>query len=592
MFDSLVIGKIICRINISRYSVGEKLLQSSMLSAGNIKDILGQQIKIIKPSGLTVGDSCILDLGIISASQFGEQFNSRLAQAFTHFLLQQGENVISEWEEINAESRPTNLSAPSEKQGLYTLAISCLQQAGPPRYDKHQLPQLLRQLLASVGPPPVPAVFYRRATACRLALAALGYLLNNAQGQRFLANHYPTIDQLKSWEKAIAGGEIVPELLVQLMRSSLSAQQYEIARRWLLPLWHKKAVRDVVSHHAGKAAAVEVDAFFRPLLQVQAADRQPPSLWHKKAVRDVVSHHAGKAAAEEDDAFFRPLLQVQAGDRQPPSLWHKKAVRDVVSHHAGKAAAEEDDAFFRPLLQVQAADRQPPSLWHKKAVRDVVSHHAGKAAAVEDDAFFRPLLQVQAADRQPPQDIEVQRQHSQYVPPQQQPAYPVSNAGMVILWPLLPQLFSLLALCDEGEFISASARWQAVTSLDWLTWGEEPSASGRLQVCQLLCGISVDIPQPELPVLSLQQRQRIDTWLTAVSQQLPTWQKLSLSDIRQLFLQRPGEIVTDTEPAQVAVNPEAFDYLLGDWPWPLNLVSLPWLKQPLTLIWPLPYLTG
>ena len=466
MFDSLVIGKIICRINISRYSVGEKLLQSSMLSAGNIKDILGQQIKIIKPSGLTVGDSCILDLGIISASQFGEQFNSRLAQAFTHFLLQQGENVISEWEEINAESRPTNLSAPSEKQGLYTLAISCLQQAGPPRYDKHQLPQLLRQLLASVGPPPVPAVFYRRATACRLALAALGYLLNNAQGQRFLANHYPTIDQLKSWEKAIAGGEIVPELLVQLMRSSLSAQQYEIARRWLLP------------------------------------------------------------------------------------LWHKKAVRDVVSHHAGKAAAEEDDAFFRPLLQVQAADRQPP------------------------------------------QDIEVQRQHSQYVPPQQQPAYPVSNAGMVILWPLLPQLFSLLALCDEGEFISASARWQAVTSLDWLTWGEEPSASGRLQVCQLLCGISVDIPQPELPVLSLQQRQRIDTWLTAVSQQLPTWQKLSLSDIRQLFLQRPGEIVTDTEPAQVAVNPEAFDYLLGDWPWPLNLVSLPWLKQPLTLIWPLPYLTG
>lgn len=92
--------------------------------------------------------------------------------------------------------------------------------------------------------------------------------------------------------------------------------------------------------------------------------------------------------------------------------------------------------------------------------------------------------------------------------------------------------------------------------------------------------------------LSLLQLQQIDDWLAAIGQQLPGWQKLSLTDIRQLFLQRAGEISTEGPVPQISVWPEPYDFLLRDWPWPMTLASFPWTEQPLTIVWPLDGFTG
>lgn len=218
-------------------------------------------------------------------------------------------------------------------------------------------------------------------------------------------------------------------------------------------------------------------------------------------------------------------------------------------------------------------------LWQRKAVRTLIHRQAGTETVREIDTWLG-------------QNPRQERDSGNGSQPAVRPTLPVNNAGLLLLWPLLPQLLAHMELCLEGQFLSDTARRQAVQSLHYLAWGRDYPAAESFPLNQLLCGIAPDIAMPESASLNEQQQQQIDHWLTAVGQQLPGWQAFSPADMRQLFLQRPGEVVTDIQPPQIAVNPEAFDYLLRDWPWPLTLVSLPWLEQPLTLIWPLPHLTG
>ncbi|MGV3347134.1 contractile injection system tape measure protein, partial [Enterobacteriaceae bacterium LUAb1] len=168
----------------------------------------------------------------------------------------------------------------------------------------------------------------------------------------------------------------------------------------------------------------------------------------------------------------------------------------------------------------------------------------------------------------------------------------IGNAGVVMLWPLLPQFFAQLELTEKQHFISESTRWQAIACLDWLVWGDPNPQAGRLMLNQLLCGIAPESAPLASSPLSERQRQWIDSWLTTTGQQLPGWQKLSLTDMRQLFLQRSGEILNRLPSWQLSVKPEAYDFLLRELCWPVTLVSLPWLEQPLTIIWPLNGLTG
>ncbi|HBV9945482.1 TPA: hypothetical protein MEA92_004324, partial [Klebsiella aerogenes] len=168
----------------------------------------------------------------------------------------------------------------------------------------------------------------------------------------------------------------------------------------------------------------------------------------------------------------------------------------------------------------------------------------------------------------------------------------ISNAGLLLLWPLLPQLFSHLGLWAEAEFVSDAARWQAVYALDRLVRGEGNPTEERLTLNQMLCGVSCSASAPPTAPLSLLQLQQTDDWLTAIGQQLPGWQKLSPADIRQLFLQREGEISTEGTVPQISVWPQPWDFLLRDWPWPMTLASFPWTEQPLTIVWPLNGFTG
>ncbi|CAQ85428.1 MULTISPECIES: contractile injection system tape measure protein [Photorhabdus] len=160
----------------------------------------------------------------------------------------------------------------------------------------------------------------------------------------------------------------------------------------------------------------------------------------------------------------------------------------------------------------------------------------------------------------------------------------VSNTGILILWPMLPTLFNQLGLLEKKKFIHRQAQFNAVDFLDYLIWGTEDVKVERKVLNNVLCGLMADEITEPMPI-EPEKQWIIIQWLDAIISQLSGWKKLSRNDVRQLFLQRPGELLINEQEIKITIQQQPFDALLTDWPWPMNMACFSWLSQPLTITW-------
>ncbi|MEQ1961637.1 contractile injection system tape measure protein [Xenorhabdus khoisanae] len=168
--------------------------------------------------------------------------------------------------------------------------------------------------------------------------------------------------------------------------------------------------------------------------------------------------------------------------------------------------------------------------------------------------------------------------------PSAQSVLSISNAGCMILWPLLPTFFRIFDLLDKNRFISLEAQREAVCLLDWLIWAEEEIPAWRLTLNKVLCGLPIHdkalwrTPKPE-------QQIAINQWLEKIIEQLPAWKKMGVNDVRHLFLQRSGELSELNGITNIHIKPEVYDALISEWPWPMNIANFSWLQHPITITW-------
>lgn len=536
---SINIHKMLCNIILPSKSIGEKIVSSSLLSAGQIKDALRLAVQdFIIPGEIKVGE-WVLNLGVIPAAQFDSLFIPRLAQAFAERFACAQTSVTGQQAMKMATSNATESNVLVDGKypdgdGLIRLAHSCL----TPQAFKallqdspaYQLQQLLKQLLEGAwqSPKMLPVCWYSRVTADRLSIAAILYLLKSQRGHDWLMHqHAPAASQVTDWAKAIDQGEVPPEQVAELLignRPSDSilpgqpAYPALIVMRWLLPLWRQPAVRKVIHRLKGGRGVQRLDAYLSHCLQ-----RQGDVMQEEKGMHSLPE----QGASLQDNTVLSPDGGIESSAQQ--------VVRP--EYNATLPQREEIPATSRGTMQPGKGGLRSPGESRSSSLG-------------------------------------------------------ISNAGLLLLWPLLPQLFSRLGLWEEEQFVSDAARQQAVYGLDRLVWGDFDQPEGRLTLNQVLCGVSCSTSVPPSIPLNLLQLQQIDDWLAAIGQQLPGWQKLSLTDIRQLFLQRAGEISTEGPVPQISVWPEPYDFLLRDWPWPMTLASFPWTEQPLTIVWPLNGFTG
>ena len=158
----------------------------------------------------------------------------------------------------------------------------------------------------------------------------------------------------------------------------------------------------------------------------------------------------------------------------------------------------------------------------------------------------------------------------------------MTNAGLVLLWPLLPKLFSTQGWLNEGRFVGEQARWQAVGCLDWLAWGDAEPVDWRSPSTRLLCDVAWETPFVACPPSALQQTE-LDQWLGQALATVPILARCTPVDVRTFFLQRLGTF--NEESRTLTIEPEASDVLLRYLPWPLTQVVLPWLPSPIQVDW-------
>lgn len=535
----VLIHKVKCQIRVGGRLSGERLLHSVLLGSDNLKSALLQGLRNNTVKISLRLNTMDLNLGAISVAQFETLFIPRLAQAFAERLACEQASAAGQQAMKMATSGATASGMlpggyHPDGEGLIRLARDCL---NPQTFKTllqdspvYQLQHLLKRLLEEAwhSPKMLPASWYDRVTADRVSAAAMLYLLKSQQEHDWLMYQHAPT------ASQVAGW-------------TKAIARREIPPEQVMQLLTGNQPFDSISPGQPACPSLVVMRWLLPL-------------WRQPAVRRVIHRLKGRQGVQCLDAYLSRCLQ-----RQDDVMQAEKGMQSVRE----QVAVPQDNKALSPGRGMESDARQ--------------------IVLSRDNTMLPECKGMPAASPRTMQPGKDGLRSPDMLCPSGQG---ISNGGLLLLWPLLPQLFSHLGLWAEAEFVSDAARWQAVYALDRLVRGEGNPTEERLTLNQMLCGVSCSASAPPTAPLSLLQLQQTDDWLAAIGQQLPGWQKLSPADIRQLFLQREGEISTEGAVPQISVWPQPWDFLLRDWPWPVTLASFPWTEQPLTIVWPLNGFTG
>lgn len=172
----------------------------------------------------------------------------------------------------------------------------------------------------------------------------------------------------------------------------------------------------------------------------------------------------------------------------------------------------------------------------------------------------------------------------------------VENAGMVLLSPYLPRLFSLLGLTDNTEFKDRESRMRAIFLMQYMLTGDLSAGEIKETVwfeCpeyeMVLNKLLADWPvSGALPGGLEITGKEINTLVSMLRGVLGNWPKLrntSLEGFREAFLVRAGSLQEKEEKYQLTVEEKAYDMLLDTVPWSFKTIRYPWMDKVIQVKW-------
>ena len=283
---------------------------------------------------------------------------------------------------------------------------------------------------------------------------------------------------------------------------------------------------------------------------------------HQRRVWVVSQRPRGVLAGLTDivDAETPAVVELQA-------LW-------LLGSQAANPAAPLSAAVVRWLRDALQTASLPASLRGVAAgVGDTLSRALGApAASDEGDALIRPTAPA-------PADL-----------PATDASMLVPLAGLVLLHPYLPRLFTACGLWSHGErSIALQALPRACTLLHGLACGGSEAPEFDLPLVKLLLGLPPEAPLRHAPAaLSDADRTEATALLEAVCAHWTALRGTGIDGLRLSFLQRRGLLDRREGAWHLRLQTEPFDMLLGLLPWSISPIRLPWMTEPLTTDWPTP----
>jgi hypothetical protein len=163
-----------------------------------------------------------------------------------------------------------------------------------------------------------------------------------------------------------------------------------------------------------------------------------------------------------------------------------------------------------------------------------------------------------------------------------------SHVGLTLLHPFLPLFFEATEVkpLDRPE-LSARSLPRAAALLAFLATGEEESHEYEIGFIKLLLGLTLETPLPiAAGLLTRADRDEADGLLRAVIDHWSALKSTSVDGLRASFLQRRGLLRAEEQGWRLRIESAPFDVLLGQLPWGIGIIKLPWMEKPIFTEWP------
>ncbi|MEO1049705.1 MAG: contractile injection system tape measure protein [Bacteroidota bacterium] len=161
----------------------------------------------------------------------------------------------------------------------------------------------------------------------------------------------------------------------------------------------------------------------------------------------------------------------------------------------------------------------------------------------------------------------------------------IENAGLILVWPYLPQLYDMVGLIESRIFKDVKAAYRAVHILQYIAFKQHEAPEYDLVLNKVLCGIQTAKPVERDIRLTDHEKETADSLLKGITQNWDKLKNTSVDSFRESFLQRSGKLTKEREHWELVVEQQAYDVLLDTLPWSIATVKLPWMNEPIFVTW-------
>lgn len=161
-------------------------------------------------------------------------------------------------------------------------------------------------------------------------------------------------------------------------------------------------------------------------------------------------------------------------------------------------------------------------------------------------------------------------------------AYFIENAGLVLTAAFLPQFLNACGVAGDKEILRPD---EAVHLIQFLISETSTNHESALPLNKLLCGMAIEQPVSEGVTIDEEQFNQTNHLLDALLEYWPSMKGTSRQGLRESFLKRSGKLTHEDGKWLLQVTNAPYDMLLKDLPWTYNIISLPWMKEPLYVEW-------
>jgi hypothetical protein len=162
--------------------------------------------------------------------------------------------------------------------------------------------------------------------------------------------------------------------------------------------------------------------------------------------------------------------------------------------------------------------------------------------------------------------------------------YFVLNAGIVLCWPYLVQLFQRTGYLNEKRFKDEECQERSIHLMGYLA-GFEECDEHQLTIAKLLGNWPLSKPISKWLKLTSKEKKESTDMLGNLISNWPILKNTSVEGLQTAFFQREGKLRKEEQGWKLIVEQKSYDMLLDHLSYSIAIIKLPWMEKILKVDW-------